>query len=147
MLIGLALFGLASVSQAEEPTADEFNCDDDPSCLLQVKAWDALGAGKYEVAVSFAAACASLNEDDARAQQASLSEKVADGGYATHAALNHAGTCYFIKGEALGKMNKKAEAMAAFKTVIDDLSYSQAWDPQGWFWTVADAAKESAGKL
>ncbi|MGB5624889.1 MAG: hypothetical protein WBM61_04090, partial [Woeseiaceae bacterium] len=55
-------------------------------------------------------------------------------------ALNDVGTCYFIRGEALTKMKKNSEALAAFKVVRDELYYSQAWDPKGWYWAPADAA-------
>ena len=61
--------------------------------------------------------------------------------------LNGAGTCYFIKGEALSKLGKKEKAMAAYQTVMDEFPYAKAWDPRGWFWTVADAAKEAMAKL
>ena len=146
-ILAFALFGFLSVSSAEEAGESEFICDDDPSCALQVKAWEALGAEKHEVAVSFAEACVKINKEGALKQQASLSAMPADGGYANYAALNNAGTCYFIKGESLAKLNKSTEATAAFKMVIDELSYSQAWDPRGWFWSVAAAAKESLAKL
>ena len=147
LLLGLVLIGLASAATADEAADDEWNCDKDPSCTLQVKAWDALAAGENEVAVSFAAACFDINVEQGRKQQASLSAKPADGGYPENAALNNAGTCLFIKGEALAKMNKKDEAAAAFNMIVDELSYSQAWDPKGWFWTVADGAKQSLAKL
>ena len=146
-ILAFALVGFLSVAFAEEAGESEFNCDDDPSCALQFKAWESLSAGKHGVAVSFAEACIKINEEGALEQQASLSALPEDGGYTTNAALNNAGTCYFIKGESLAKLNKKAEAEAAFKMVIDKLSYAQAWDPKGWFWTVADAASESLAKL
>ena len=147
ILLVLAFLGCSSGALADEAADDEWNCDDDPSCVLQVKAWDALAAGKNEVAVNFAAACFDINVEQGLIQQASLSAKPADGGYPDNAALNNAGTCLFIKGEALTKLNKKDEAAAAFNMVVDELSYSQAWDPKGWFWTVADAAKQSLAKL
>ena len=147
LLLGLALLGLSSVALAEEAADGEWDCQKDPSCVLQVKAWDALGAGENEVAVSFAAACFDINVEQGLKQQAALSAKPADGGYPDNAALNNAGTCLFIKGEALAKLKKKDEAAAAFNMVVDELAYSQAWDPKGWFWTVADAAKQSLAKL
>ncbi len=147
VLLGLALLGFSVAALAEEAEPGAFVCEKDPSCLLQVKAWEAFGAEENDVAVRFAEACVALNLDQGRKQQAALSEMPADGGFTTSAALNNAGTCLFIKGEALVKLDKNAEAAAAFKTVIDELSFAQAWDPRGWFWPVADAAKESAAKL
>ena len=147
IVIGLALLGFSSVSLAEDHSPSEFDCNTHPSCVLQVGAWDALAAGQYEVAVSFAAACVELNEDEARKQQASLSTTPADGGFKEYGALNHAGTCYFIKGEALMKLKDIDQALAAYKMVVDEFSYSQAWDPKGWFWTVADAARPKVKEL
>ncbi|MDD5653305.1 MAG: glycoside hydrolase family 2 TIM barrel-domain containing protein, partial [Candidatus Omnitrophica bacterium] len=39
------------------------------------------------------------------------------------------------------------EAIKAFKTVVYQYCYAQAWDPRGWFWLVAKAARESIVKL
>ena len=146
-LLGLALLGLSTVSLADDHSPNEFVCSKDPSCVLQVGAWDALVAEQYEVAVSFAAACVELNEDAARKQQASLSAKPADGGFPEYGALNHAGTCSFIKGEALTKLHDNGGASTAYEAVLDEFSYSQAWDPKGWFWSVADAAKAGLAKV
>ena len=146
-LFVLALFALSSGALAEDSAPADFDCESDPSCVLQVKAWDALAAEQHEVAVNFAAACVQLNEDAARKQQSSLSKLPDDGGYSGNGSLNHAGTCSYIKGEALKRMGKNAEALAAFKTIVEEFSYSQAWDPRGWFWTVADAASQSITEI
>ena len=143
----VALLGISYVVQAEDPAENEFVCGDYPGCVLQVRAWDALGAGEHEVAVRFADACARLDEDEARRQQGSLSAKPSDDDVMKYGVLNNVGTCYFIKGEALAKLDKTAEALSAFKAVVNDFSYAKAWDPQGWYWTVADAANESIAKL
>lgn len=146
-LLGLAFFCSLSVSVAEPPGDDDFACDHYPDCVLQVRAWDALGAGELEVAASFASACATIVEEEGRKQQASLPAKPTDDQFMDYGALNSAGTCYFIKGEALMKLDNKDEALAAYKTVVDEFSYAKAWDPRGWFWTVADAAAEKINKL
>ena len=78
LLAGMALFGFLSVAQADTPGDSEFECDDFPACVLQVKAWDALAAEEYKVAYKFAAACVKLDEEAAREQQASLSAKPSD---------------------------------------------------------------------
>ena len=147
IFLGLAFLGLVSVSLADEPADSEFECSDFPACVLQVEAWDALAAGQFERAADFAAACAKLDEEVGRKQQASLSAKPSDDEWLKYGPLNGAGTCYFIKGEALSKLGKKDKAMAAYKTVIEEFPYAKAWDPRGWFWTVADAAKEAMAKL
>ena len=136
----LALFSLAPLSFAGEPTEDGLDYGDYKSVTLQVKSWDALGEGKYEDAVKYTEKCAELYEEEARKMQASLSAKPSSDVVNDYWALNDVGTCYFIRGEALTKLKKNTEALAAFKVVGDELYYSQAWDPKGWYWAPADAA-------
>ena len=136
----LAMLGLASLSLADEHAAEGLDYGDYKSVTLQVKAWDALGDGKYEDAVKYTEKCSELYEEKAREMQASLNGKPSSDKTHDYWALNDVGTCYFIRGEALTKLRKYAEAVEAYKVVRDDLYYSQAWDPQGWFWSPSDAA-------
>ncbi|MGB5331585.1 MAG: hypothetical protein WBM64_11115 [Woeseiaceae bacterium] len=136
----LALLMFVPLSLAEEPTEDGLDYGDYTSVTLQVKSWDALGEGKYEEAVKYTEKCTELYEEKAREMQASLSAKPATDDVHDYWALNDVGTCYFIRGEALAKLRRNTEAIAAFKVVRDELYYSQAWDPKGWFWAPADAA-------
>ena len=59
-------------------------------------------------------------------------------------ALNDVGTCYFILGQVLEKSGDKKGAVEAYKKLTEKLPAAQCWDPKGWFWKPADAAK---GKL
>lgn len=136
----LALIGFASLSLAEEPAEAGLDYGDYTSVTLQVKSWDALGEGRYEDAVKYTEKCAELYEEKARKMQASLSSKPSSDVVNDYWALNDVGTCYFIMGEALMKLKRNTEALAALKIVRDDLYYSQAWDPKGWHWSPSDAA-------
>ena len=49
------------------------------------------------------------------------------------------GTAHFIQGESYRYQDKKEEAIAAFKVVVDKYYFAQAWDPRGWFWPVSRA--------
>ena len=140
LLALLSLVGLVSVAVADEPAEEVLDYGDHASVTLQVKAWEALGEGKYANAVKFTEKCAELYEEEARKMQASLSAKPSSDVVNEYWALNDVGTCYFIRGEALTKLRREAEAIAAFKVVRDELHYSQAWDPKGWHWAPADAA-------
>lgn len=136
----LTLLGLVSVSLAEEPSAGGLDYGDFSSATLMIKGWEALGEGKYDDAVKLTEKCAELYEDKAREMQASLNEKPSADVVNEYWALNDVGTCYFIMGEALVKLRRKAEALLAYKIVRDDLYYAQAWDPKGWHWSPSDAA-------
>lgn len=136
----LSLLGLASLSLADEHAAEDLDYGDHKSVTLQVKAWDALGEGKYEDAVKYTEKCAELYEERAREMQASLQAKPPSDDVHDYWALNDVGTCYFIRGEALTKLREYEQALAAYRVVTDELYYSQAWDPKGWFWSPSDAA-------
>ena len=136
----LALFGFMSLSFAGEPADEGLDYGDYRSVTLQVKGWEALGAGQYEDAVKYTEKCVELYEEEAKKMQASLSAKPSPDVVNDYWALNDVGTCYFIMGEALTKLRMNAAALAAFKVVRDDLYWAQAWDPKGWYWAPADAA-------
>ncbi|NNF40529.1 MAG: beta-glucanase precursor [Woeseiaceae bacterium] len=136
----LAVVGLTSISLAQEPAERVLDYGDFTSVTLMVKAWEALGEGAYADAVSYTEKCTELYEERARTMQASLSEKPSADIVNDYWALNDVGTCYFIRGEALMKLQRDAEAIAAYKVVRDELYYAQAWDPKGWHWSPSDAA-------
>ena len=137
----LMLLGFVSMSMAQEPAADGLDYGDFSSVTLTIKAWGTFGEGKYADAVMYTEKCSELYEDEARKMQASLTAKAPEDKVHDYSTLNDVGTSYYIRGEALMKQNKNAEALAAYKVVTDDFYYAQAWDPKGWFWAPADAAK------
>ncbi len=137
-VLAVFIVGCSSVRPPQQPPVLDFG--DYTSQTLTTNAWIALTDGNYAHAIKYTEKCAELYEDKAREMQASLDalahiEKVHD-----YWALNDVGTSYFIRGEALIKLGRKAEAIVAYKVVRDELFYAQAWDPKGWFWSPAEAA-------
>jgi hypothetical protein len=61
---------------------------------------------------------------------------------ASNWALNDIATSWFIQGEVFYQQGKWAEAREAYKTVIDRYPCAFTWNPEGFFWRVADAAQE-----
>ncbi len=57
-----ALLGLSSIALADEHAAEGLDYGDQRSVTLQVKAWEALGAGEYDDAVAYTEKCAELYE-------------------------------------------------------------------------------------
>ena len=139
-LIFLATFLVSSLCLADQHGDAELDYGDFTSVTLMVKGWDMLGEGNYEAAIKYTAKCAELYEEKAREMQASMTSKAAPDKVNDYWALNDVGTCYFIRGEALSKLRKYEEALAAYKVVRDELYYAQAWDPKGWHWSPSDAA-------
>lgn len=140
IFVVLTMFGLVSLAIAQDAADAPVDYGDQTSVTLMVKAWEALGERKFANAVKLTERCAELYEDKAREMQAALNAKPSSDMVNDYWALNDVGTCYFIQGEALSKLRKYGAALVAYKVVMNDLYYSQAWDPKGWHWSPADAA-------
>ena len=134
----LLLIGSVSIATAQVDFGDH------ASSTLTGKAWAALNAKRFDDAQTYAQKCVSLYEKQAADMQKSLAAPLpASDREAVFKlwALNEVGTCLFILGQALEKQDKPQEALAAYRRLTGSLPFAQAWDPQGWFWKPADAAK------
>ena len=123
---------------------------DHASSTLTGKAWAALNAKRFEDAQTYAEKCAALYEKQALEMQKSLTAPLpASEREAVFKlwALNDVGTCLFILGQAFEKQEKPREALVAYQKLTGSLSFAQAWDPQGWFWKPAEAAKSRVKAL
>lgn len=126
-----------------------YNFGDYRSETLTTKAWGALKEGDLDAVLAYTNKCKELYEGQAKKMQSSLD------GYPTGAndlifsywALNDVATSLFIQGEAYRKADKFEQAKEAYKRVVNEFTYGQAWDPQGWFWKPAEAAKEKLAML
>jgi tetratricopeptide (TPR) repeat protein len=125
-----------------------------PHNLLTSEAWDALNGGDFPKAIELTDACLQLNLQAARKEQDRLSKqrvsipvgKVNDAqkeAIHNNGLLNDVATCAFIKGRSLEKLGNRPGAAHAYR-VATQLSHGRCWDPQGWFWSPAEA---SAGRL
>ena len=118
---------------------------DRTSVTLTGKAWKALADKNYKDAVTYSKMCVELFEKQAVEMQKELKEPVPQGDNdAIHkkGALNDVGTCLYIMGQAFEKQDKNTEAVAAYKQLTEKVPFAQCWDPQGWFWKPAAAAKD-----
>lgn len=116
------------------------------SQTLTAKAWEAFDAKKYRIVELYANKCLELYAEEARKMQATLNGYAGKGQEFNYWALNDVGTCLFIKGRALLEQNRKEEARAVFREIIENYSYAQCWDSKGWFWKVARGARDYGGK-
>jgi len=115
---------------------------------LITKAWDAHGKKDAAETLKITQQCIDLYKTEAAKEQATLTalpkgkddiEKVA--------VLNNVANAYFIQGESYRDHGHKDQAISAFKQVVDNYSFGQAWDPRGWYWSIAKASQESIDKL
>jgi hypothetical protein len=132
------------VAPAPAPTLD---LGDSKSSTITTKAWGALQGNDYASAVGYTNKCIELYKTQAVAQQATLKAPAPKETANEEWALNDVGTCYFIQGQALDKQGDKKGATAAYKFLVDNLSFAQCWDPKGWFWPPADAARKRLAEL
>lgn len=60
--------------------------------------------------------------------------------------LNDVGTSYFIKATALENLDRIEEAREAYRGA-QEFPHARTWDPGGWFWSPADAARDRLAEL
>ena len=139
LLAAILLFAPGGRARAETDFGDY------TSEAITTRAWEAYGRQDYEAALVFTAKCIEMYEAEARTMQASLPSFPSNEPReetAKYWALNDVGACLFIRGEILLQQGDQAGAKAAFLKLRDDLGFAQCWDPRGWYWKPAEAAKQ-----
>lgn len=137
------IFGLALTLLVNSAMAQNFG--DHSSSTLTTKAWEELGKGNHDMAITYADKCIELYMADAQKMQTAMKDFAPSDDQektSSYWALNDVGTSLFIKGQALIKKDKKKEAVAVFKTLTEKVKFAQCWDDNGWFWKPAEAAKK-----
>ena len=145
LLTTLVLFSWPAAGKAQEadPAPEQAAVmPKDSSAALASEAWAALDGQNYAVARQSAERCRDLYGAQAAEMQSKLSALPDKESAHQQWALNDVGTSVFILGRVAEAEGKKEEAMAAYRDVVDNYTYSQCWDEQGWFWQPAVAAKE-----
>lgn len=137
-LVAAVLAPLAALAQ--ETAQPDFG--DYTSQVLTTKAWEALAQKNYDQVYAMTGKCIELYAAKATEMQTSLTAPAPADTAATYWALNDVGTCLYIRAQAYEAQGKSKEALADYKKLMNDYSYAQTWDPKGWFWRPADAAKQ-----
>jgi len=114
---------------------------------LVSNAWEASGKGDLEKLSEIVQTVLDLYGEEAIELQAQLNDFPERGEEDKYSALNDVATCLFIKAEALMQQGKTEDAIALFQEIVDDYSWSQAWDPRGWYWSVLEKSQASIDKL
>lgn len=144
MMVVCALFSFVA-SQAQAA----YNFGDFTSSTLTTKAWGALKDTDIEGVLAYTNKCIELYGAEAEKMQAGLSDypKGTNEEIFAYWALNDVATCLFIQGEVYRRANMEEEAQEVYEKILNDYSYGQAWDVNGWFWKPAGAAKEKLAML
>lgn len=150
LLNGILIITTAVFTSAVSTDAHAaYNFGDYRSETLTTKAWEALKEGNLDAILAYTNKCIELYAGQAKKMQDSLQAypQGSNDQIFSYWALNDVATSLFIQGEAYRKAEKLDEAKAAYKRAVNEFSYGQAWDPQGWFWKPAEAAKEKLAML
>jgi len=142
------LIGMGVVLQ--RPTmCSAYDFGDYRSVTLTTKAWEALAKGDIEAVLAFTNKCIELYGEQAKKMQASLKDYVTGSNQDVfnYWALNDVATSLFIQGESYRKAKMTDEAKEVYQKLIDDYAFGQCWDPKGWFWKPAEAAKEKIAAI
>jgi len=140
---------VAGIGFVHPTTAAAYNYGDFRSETLATKSWIALNDGDIEAVLAYTNKCLELYSEQAKKMQNSLNEypEGENEDIFAYWALNDVATSLFIQGEAYRKAEKNEEALEAYKKVVDEYTYGQSWDPKGWFWKPAEAAKEKIAMI
>ncbi len=137
-----ALVMLLASSAAGPAAAADPDFGDHSSQTLTTKAWQSLERGDLAETLAFTAKCRELYAAEAAKQQQELTGFLpAEKGHDAWA-LNDVGSCCFVEGQALEKAGRKADAITAYRRLVDDYGFAQCWDTRGWFWQPAKAAQD-----
>ncbi len=117
-------------------------------------AWNDYNQNSFAKAIEISQVCINKWESDAVKQQSELTQAPPNGKVTDEEkkvifanwALNDVATAYFIKALSLEKLGKTNDAKDAYNVVIT-LPYARCWDPQGFFWSPAEAASENLARL
>lgn len=148
-LILVAALLLAGTGAFQPAFASAYNFGDFRSETLTIKAWGALAEEDIEAVLAYTNKCIELYAEQAAGMQKSLT-KYAEGSndeIFSYWALNDVATSLFVQGEAYRKVKMKDEALEAYQRIVNEFNYGQTWDPNGWFWKPAEAAKEKIAMI
>lgn len=129
--------------------AHAYNFGDYRSETLVTRSWEALAQGDIEAVLAYTNKVMELYSAEAKKMQEGVTAYVSGEKEQVFAlwALNDVSTALFVQGEAYRKANMVEEAKDAYNLLIKDYTFGQSWDPKGWFWKPAEAAKEKIKML
>ncbi|MBI5150040.1 MAG: hypothetical protein HZA28_04630 [Candidatus Omnitrophica bacterium] len=142
LLSALILFSVSATFAQEHPAAEPSSSQE-----LVRQAWEASGQGNFDRVEAIVGQCVALYGKEAKEQQKQLSSLPPRGQEPNYQALNDVATCLFIRAEALMNAGKTEDAVVKFHEITDEYSWAQAWDPRGWYWSVAEKSQASIDVL
>lgn len=140
----LSVVFLCCVIQLSVMAGGSVDFGDYTSSVLVQKAWKALADKDLKSTEVYANKVVELYAVQARAMQQEL-KAFPDGSKEEifkYWALNDVATGLFILAEAYKNDGQEAKTLKIYQEIIDGYGYAQCWDPNSWFWQVADVAQD-----
>ena len=130
-------------------SASAYNFGDFRSETLVAKAWQALNNDDIEGVLAYSNKCVELYGEQAKDMQKNLKSfpQGSDDDIFSYWALNDVATALYVQGEAYRNAGMMDEARETFTKIVKEYEYGQTWDPKGWFWKPAEAAKEKLAMI
>ena len=116
------------------------------STTLVARSWESLEDEDYPAVLAYTSKCIELYGEEGKKMNAELTMFAPIERVNRYWALNDAGTCMYIMATTYEKRKMYPEAAQAFRSLADDFTYSQCWDPKGWYWHPASGATAKAEK-
>lgn len=121
---------------------EEYDFGDNKSSTLTAKAWAAYEVKDWKAVDAYTEKCITLYSKQALKQQSELTELPPANVAANYWALNDVATCYYIQAKGYKEQGKHDRAKKICNLVIEEYSFAQCWDKQGWFWGLESACKD-----
>ena len=149
-IIGAGLFSISAAILVVRAAGPELQ---PKNVVLTTAAWRAFNAKDYPQAIAKAQECIDEFRGSADREQAELEKQkvpspakgkvteVEKQAIFARGLLNDVGTCYFIIGRSAEYLDRKDLSREAY-THAARYTYARTWDPGGWFWSPAEAAKD-----
>jgi hypothetical protein len=114
---------------------------------LTAKAWKALSQEQWSEVIELADRANQRWGARARELNSSLNAFPSDEQARGFTHLNELATITLIKAQALEKSGQEAAAVETYRMLVDDFTYGQCWDNQGWWWRPSEAARDAIQRL
>ena len=151
------LLAVCSVAEPPKDTTPSAPAAQPGHLELTMKAWQAHDKSEHAEALKAAEKCIAAFEASATKLQGKLEKEKATTpvgevsaeekkAIESNGVLNDVAACQIVRGLSLVALKKNDDARSAFKAA-EKLSHARVWDPQGWFWSPAEKAKEELENL
>ncbi|MGB5605992.1 MAG: hypothetical protein WBN51_05685 [Gammaproteobacteria bacterium] len=127
-----------------QATAETLDFGDYKSETLTARAWKAFADKDYPELFAYVQKNVELYGEEGKRMNAELTDFEPVETAAKKWALNDVGTSLWMMANAYADLKMYPEAVKAYRTLANDYTYSQCWDPKGWYWHPAEGASHKA---